>query len=117
LRSVLEPSGHDVIEVADGQAALDIIGSIIVPAIVVTDLAMPVLGGEALIGRLRAEPRTNAIPIVIVSGDLDAELALHGAGLVDAFVSKPVDPGTLALCISAIARKAWLAERTGIGAD
>jgi CheY-like chemotaxis protein len=117
LRSALEPSGHLVLEAPDGQAALEMISKLITPDIVVTDLYMPVLGGEALISRLRSEPRTNAIPIVIVSGDLDEALALRMSGHVDAFVAKPVDVGALALCIGTLARKAWLAERAGMGAD
>lgn len=117
VRSVLEPSGYLVLEATDGQAALDIINSLITPDIVVTDLSMPVMGGEGLISRLRAESRTKAIPIVIVSGDHDEALALRMSGHIDAFVSKPVDVSTLALCIDALARKAWMAERAGMGAD
>jgi CheY-like chemotaxis protein len=117
LRSVLEPSGHLVLEAPDGQAALEMISSLITPDIVVTDLSMPVLSGEALISRLRAEPRTNSIPIVVVSGDHDVALALKMSGHVDAYVSKPVDKGALAQCISALARTAWMAERAGMGAD
>ena len=49
LRSVLEPSGHLVLEAPDGQTALDMISSLITPDIVVTDLEMPVLSGEAFI--------------------------------------------------------------------
>ena len=117
FRSVLEPSGHLVLEAPDGQAALDMISSLITPDIVVTDLEMPALGGEAFIARLRAEPKTNAIPIVIVSGDHDLALALQMSGHVDAFVGKPVDLSALEQCITALARRAWMAERAGMGAD
>jgi CheY-like chemotaxis protein len=117
VRSVLEPSGHLVIEAPDGKAAWDIIGSVIIPDIVVTDLTMPNLGGEALISRIRTEPLTKGIPIVIVSGDHEVALALRLSGHVEAFVSKPVDTGALALCIGALERKAWLADRSGLGAD
>jgi CheY-like chemotaxis protein len=117
LRSVLEPSGYDVIEAPDGQAALEIIGSLILPDIVMTDLTMPVLGGEALIARLRADSMTRAIPIVIVSGEIDIALALHGTGRVDAVVGKPIDSGALAVLIDSLARKSWMADRSGMGAD
>jgi CheY-like chemotaxis protein len=117
LRSVLEPSGYEVIEAPDGQAALDIIGSLILPDIVVTDLEMPFLGGAALISRLRGDSLTRAIPIVVVSGKLEAALALHGSGQVDAVVGKPVDSGALAVLIDSLARKSWMADRSGMGAD
>ena len=117
LKSVLEPSGHLVLEAPDGQAALEMISSLITPDIVVTDLEMPVLGGEAFIARLRAEPKTNSIPIVIVSGDHDMALALKMSGHVDAFVGKPIDLGALEQCITTLARRSWMAERAGMGAD
>ncbi|HLZ94268.1 MAG TPA: response regulator [Candidatus Dormibacteraeota bacterium] len=117
LKSVLEPSGHVVIEAADGQAALDLIRSLITPDIVVTDLSMPILAGEALISHLRTEPRTTCIPIVIVSGDIDEGLALRMAGHADAFISKPIDPAALDTCINALARHSLMAERAGQGVD
>ena len=117
LRAVLEPSGHLVLEAGDGQVALDMISSLITPDIVVADLEMPVLGGEAFISRLRAEPKTNAIPIVIISSDHDMARALQMSGHADAFVGKPVDLGALEQCITTLARRAWMAERAGMGAD
>jgi len=117
LKSVLEPSGHLVLEAPDGQAALEMISSLITPDIVVTDLEMPVLSGEAFISRLRAEPKTNTIPIVVLSGDHEVALALQMSGHVDAFVRKPVDLTALEQCITALARRAWMAERAGMGAD
>jgi CheY-like chemotaxis protein len=117
LRSVLEPAGHLVLEASDGQVALDMISSLITPDVVVTDLAMPVLGGEAFIARLRAEPKTNAIPIVIVSGDHDMGRALQMSGHADAFVAKPIDLSAIEQCITALERRNWMAERGGLGAD
>jgi two-component system chemotaxis response regulator CheY len=50
---------------------------------VVTDMMMPVMGGEELIRRLRLEPATAGIPILAASGDP------HLAVGADAVVSKP----------------------------
>ena len=70
-----------------------------VPDLQTNDLAMPVLGGEGLIERLRSTPATASIPIVVVSGDPAAARALHAAGLVEAVVNKPFDATELAECI------------------
>ncbi|MDP9795338.1 CheY-like chemotaxis protein [Catenuloplanes nepalensis] len=79
LRRVLMRAGHEVIEAADGAAALASVHAS-PPDLVVTDMMMPVMGGVELIRRLRADPATAAIPILSVSGDwrlaIDADAAL-----------------------------------------
>jgi CheY-like chemotaxis protein len=102
LRLVLETAGYKVVEAEHGEAALAQF-SLKPPDIVTTDLTMPVLGGEALIERLRAQPSTASIPIVVVSGNPAAARALHASGLVEAVVDKPFDAAQLADCITAIA--------------
>jgi CheY-like chemotaxis protein len=39
------------------------------PEVILLDLQMPGMGGEEVCRRLRAEPATAAIPIVLMSGD------------------------------------------------
>ena len=104
LRMILEKDGHEVIEAEHGEAALVHITPRL-PDIVTTDLTMPVLNGEGLILRLRSEPRTAAIPIVVVSGNPAAARALHASGVVEAVVVKPFDAADLIKCIRAIATR------------
>src|SRR5437899_7008979 len=68
VRLILETEGYAVVEAAPGEEALGLIGPNPVPDVIVTDLAMPILNGVALIERLESEPRTATIPIVVVSG-------------------------------------------------
>lgn len=70
-----------------------------------TDLTMPVLGGVGLIERLRSEPRTASIPIVVVSGNPAAARALRESGAVEAIVIKPFDATELAKCIRVLATR------------
>lgn len=92
-----------MVEAADGRAALEIIGPNPLPDVVVTDLAMPVLDGSELIKRLNLEPRTAAIPIVVVSANSDAASTFEASGLVNAVVRKPFDVFALVNCIGHIA--------------
>jgi CheY-like chemotaxis protein len=46
------------------------------PAIIITDLAMPVMDGWETIRRLRADHRTRAIPIIACTGE-DAPSGMH----------------------------------------
>jgi CheY-like chemotaxis protein len=103
VRVILENEGHAIVEAANGEEALEIIGPSPGPDIVITDLEMPLLTGVDLIERLQWEPRTAAIPIVVVSIDHDAALALRDSGLVDAVVSKPIGVSALAETIRAVA--------------
>ena len=98
LRLILERAGHAVVEAEDGEAALAHF-TLHPPDLLTTDLTMPVLGGEALIERLRSKPSTASIPIVVVCGNPDAASALHASGLVEAVVNKPFDAAELAECI------------------
>lgn len=103
IRLLLEIEGHAVVEAAHGEEALNIIGPDTFPDVVVTDLMMPVLNGIELIERLQAEPRTSAIPIVVVSSNSQAALALKTSGAVIAVVRKPFIASAFAECIRAVA--------------
>ncbi|MBO3739342.1 response regulator [Actinoplanes flavus] len=67
-RRILSRAGHEVTEANDGAAALEAVRAS-PPDLVVTDVMMPIMNGVELIRRLRADPRTAAIPVVAVSGD------------------------------------------------
>jgi CheY-like chemotaxis protein len=67
--------------------------------VIMTDLTMPILNGHGLIERIRSEPRTASIPIVVVSANPDAAQALHASGRIEAFVIKPFDASVLSCCI------------------
>jgi two-component system chemotaxis response regulator CheY len=104
LRMILETAGHVVVEAEHGEAALARI-SPNPPDIVTTDLAMPVLGGKELIERLRSQPLTALIPIVVLSGNPADARALHAAGLVEAVLTKPFAAADLVTCIAALATR------------
>jgi CheY-like chemotaxis protein len=106
VRLVLEREGHEVREAAHGEAALKLMRPDSLPDLVTTDLMMPVLGGVELIQRLRSEPRTARIPIVVISGSPEAARALQSSGLVEAIVDKPFDAIALAQCIRDAADRA-----------
>jgi len=76
---VFEAAGHEVAAAADGDAALSAVRRSR-PDLVVTDIMMPVMDGIELIRRLRADPLTSSIPIMVVSGNcelaVDADSAL-----------------------------------------
>ena len=62
------------------------------PDLVLLDLHLPDVGGEEVLRRLRADPRTAAIPVVVVSADAtrDSLDRLRGSG-ADGYLTKPLD--------------------------
>ncbi len=73
LSDTLRREGHEVTEATDGPSAL-LLAASLHPDVVFLDLVMPGMGGEEVLARLRGEPATAEIPVVInTSTILDAE--------------------------------------------
>ena len=102
--------GLEVRAFADGGAALDAAFDDDV-AVVLLDVDMPVMDGNEVCRRLRAEPRFGSVPIVIVTGhqDSDAIRRAFEAGATD-FISKPVNWALLPHRLEYILRNAAAAE-------
>ena len=82
LKIAFEAKGHEIVEAHHGVAALERVKDSR-PDLVVTDVMMPVLDGLELIRRLRSDPETAAIPILVLSSRTPAS---SGA---DAALAKP----------------------------
>lgn len=89
VRITLEHAGFDVVEAHHGVAALERAKES-QPALVVTDLMMPVMGGRQLIERLREDPETASIPIVVLSANSNLK-----ADEADVAIGKPFQPQAL----------------------
>ena len=66
-------------------------------AIVFTDLTMPEMDGESLFKRIKANPKLNEIPVIVISsiGNPAKDRQLLDMG-VQAVVKKPVSPAKIA---------------------
>jgi diguanylate cyclase (GGDEF)-like protein len=80
---------HDVITATDGQQALDLARARH-PDVVLLDLNMPLLDGFEVLEQLRAEPATEEIPVILVTGRGDDAGKVRGLdlGAVD-YLLKP----------------------------
>ena len=78
MRIMVQLSGHEVIEAADGQQAVQRAVEYL-PDLILMDLAMPVFDGIEATKELRSDPKTSQIPIVAVTsyGQLYRERALE----------------------------------------
>jgi len=100
LRFRLEGAQHDVVTAADGMEALSKIedGDI---DLVVLDSMMPVVAGPEVLSRIKSDPKTAHIPVVMLtarSGEHDVVSALkEGAS---EYLTKPFIPQELLIRIS-----------------
>lgn len=92
---------NEVIVLRDGQAALDwLFGSgqgggrppEDLPAIILLDLKMPKVSGLDVLRRLRADPRTRRVPVVIFTSSSEERDVLLSYDLgANSYVRKPVE--------------------------
>jgi len=75
------------------------------PDVILLDLHLPDMSGVDVLGRLRADPTTTEIPVVVVSADATAErMERLDAARVAAYLTKPIDVRELLRVIEAVAR-------------
>lgn len=107
--SVLRHNHLDTRAVASPEEALLVLHEF-TPDVILADLYMPQISGFELLALFRAHPRTAFTPVVIISGDEDAEkrfAALHIGG--DDYLTKPIRPRHLVAAVTSRARRArWM---------
>lgn len=102
LERLLRLEGYRVSTVADGPAACAAVRAL-APDLLVTDLMMPGMDGEALLRALRADPAAAGLPVLLLTaraGDDDRGRAL--AAGADAVVHKPYQRQALLDCVRAL---------------
>jgi DNA-binding response OmpR family regulator len=107
VRSYLERGGFTVLSTGSGAEALSLAGSA-TPDLVVLDLGLPDVPGEAVARELRAASTTPILMLTAKSGEEDRIRGLEiGA---DDYVTKPFSPRELVLRCQAILRRGGQAD-------
>ena len=88
LEAILTPRGYKLVKATNGNAALEAIAGA-KPDLVLLDIVMPGLNGYDVCRRLRDDPATRFLPIVMItaSGDQERVMALEAGA--DDFIAKP----------------------------
>lgn len=95
LATLLSTAGFHAIAAEDGLEALHILRTVrnrstTVPCLVLLDLTMPRFGGNAFRHAQLDDPMVSGVPVVVMSGAVDAEQQARALGAV-ATVRKPID--------------------------
>jgi CheY-like chemotaxis protein len=87
LIAVLEDAGHRASGAANGQEALSKLRASL-PDLVLLDVEMPVLDGGATLTAMKADPRLESVPVLMMSGIAESMVKRRCRGY-DAFLRKP----------------------------
>ena len=71
LQTLLSAEGYDVVTASDGLAGL-VKATSSHPSLVLLDLMMPDLGGVRVLEEMRDDPELVDIPVIVVTGKVDA---------------------------------------------
>jgi CheY-like chemotaxis protein len=93
MRLIFEAAGHEVTEARNGAAGLKSVTAR-QPDLVTTDVMMPTMDGLEFIRRLRTDPETAAIPILVVSANSELATAAN------ARLRKPFQPDELLVAVA-----------------
>src|SRR5262245_36585507 len=77
VRIIVERGGHRVVEAVDGDEALALV-ELTLPHLVLLDVNMPGTDGVEVCRRLRANPATRTLPILLMTAAADADSRERG---------------------------------------
>ena len=100
LGDFLTAHGFVVHVARDGRHALQVLGHIELPDLILLDYLMPVMSGNIFLARKRRNPRLRAIPVVLLSAWTRAWSATRRDAVE--VLSKPVDPHRLLVLVKRI---------------
>lgn len=100
----LSLEGFNVVQRADGLSGFDAAMELL-PDVVVLDVALPGIDGWEVLQRIRADPRSRAIPVVMVTAHDTAEARNQAmVAEADAFLGKPFDVNHLRRVVANLVR-------------
>lgn len=86
---------HDGVEAMDylfGTGAFEGRDTRAMPQVILLDLKLPKINGLEVLARIRADPRTRLLPVVILTSSMEAQDLIQAYSLgVNSYIRKPVD--------------------------
>jgi adenylate cyclase len=103
LEAVLSPKGFRVAAASSGEQALDVLSKER-PDVVVLDILMPGMDGYEVCRRIRQDPGTAFLPVIMITASGEEEKIRAIEAGADDFVSKPFDQAELLARVRSLIR-------------
>ncbi len=111
LEQELADLHYETIAAVNGQDALEKIRNN-APDLVLLDIMMPILDGFAVLERIKADPATRDIPVIVISANNDLQSVIKGINLgAEDYLPKPFEPTLLAARIAVSLEKKFLRDQ------
>jgi two-component system response regulator len=98
---IITRDGADAVDFLFGKGKYETRDLSRMPAVILLDLKLPKIGGLEILQRLRADPRTALVPVVVLTSSSEDEdmLRSYRSG-ANSYVRKPVEFGAFAKAVS-----------------
>ena len=106
LKEFLTTEAYEVISASNGKEAIEL-AEREHPDVILLDVKMPEIDGIKVCQRLKEEPSTQFIPIIVITGYVDNKIHAIEAG-ADDFVHKPINLTELGFRVKSILRTRYL---------
>ncbi len=104
IQSLLHAQGYQTRQAVNGVEALDMVG-LEKPDLILLDIMMPVMDGFQTAEKLKENPDTRPIPVIMVTALEDRKSCLRGLKCgVEEFITKPVDGPLLSMRVRNLLR-------------
>ena len=90
IAEFLKKNGYEVLTASDGEQALERIKTD-APDLIIADLTMPKMGGWHFTQKVREDKDHAKIPIIVLSGLLEADSEPESFEAANAYMGKPFD--------------------------
>ncbi len=113
MEFILARQGHEMIVAVNGEEALEKIKTH-QPDLVLLDIMMPRIDGYEVAQRVRADPQTASLPIIMLSAKAQDEDIRRGVEVgVDEYVTKPFTPDHLVHVVTEYLSRIHAKNETG----